>query len=258
MHYRCGGWKRPLASGSETFWWVSGSSEDVWFVVKRADRPLRQDIDDHVRPARRPPLGARLARRRLPWADPGRRRTPNDIVLHYDGSAWKGRAAGRATGSRCSKCGASDEPLRRRGAGTICTATAAGGCSRGDPLAKAPLHRQRVRLRRCLCGGASVLHRDDRWSVHSSEARSTASLAAPAQRALVGFGGSSSACGQPVKTSSTPSPTAICTRHGPMDRAYSGPSGRFSHRPKPARVARGRRALRAPRKRIGRAKLAVV
>ena len=95
VHYDGAGWTRLAPGGTDSFWWVSGSGpRDVWMVGEKG-RITHWDgaaFEDH------PPLttatvwGVWAAGPSDAWAVGG---TPeggtsqaNDVVLHWDGTAW--------------------------------------------------------------------------------------------------------------------------------------------------------------------------
>lgn len=92
--FECGEWRDLKPGGSETFWWVSGSSAtDVWFVGEdgRAAHYDGQSITDVPTGETATLWGVFSFGPTDVWAvggTPDTGKAPNDIVLHYDGSAW--------------------------------------------------------------------------------------------------------------------------------------------------------------------------
>ena len=207
MHYRCGEWKDLSPGGSETFWWVSGSSaEDVWFVGEKGRIAHFDGTSMATVPSGETATlwGALAFSPTDAWAVGGTpdaaAGTPNDIVLHYDGSAWKKEELpGAPLGVALFKVwGTSDEDLFVVGErGTIWHRTAAGWVFEGgDPL----LVKSRLfTVNGCASddvyavGGESVLHRDGKgWSkVDISLGNQVNGVACgpSGSAALVGFGG---------------------------------------------------------------------
>lgn len=172
--YRCGEWKDLSPGGSQTFWWVNGSSAtDVWFVGEegRIAHFDGESMRDVASPVTATLWGTIAFGPKDAWAVGG---TPdagtgaeNDIVLRYDGATWKKEELpGEPLGVSLFKVwGTSSDDLFVVGEqGTIWHRTAAGWVNEtGDP----PLTPSRLfTVHGCAgddvyaVGGQSVLHRD--------------------------------------------------------------------------------------------------
>ncbi len=95
VHYDGNGWKRLTAGGPETYWWVHGSGpDDVWMVGEKG-RITHYDgstFAEFPAPVQATLWGVFASSKTDAWAVGG---TPNgglgaenDIVLHWDGTAW--------------------------------------------------------------------------------------------------------------------------------------------------------------------------
>lgn len=180
MKYDCGAWQDLGPGGTETFWWVSGSSaEDVWFVGEKG-RIAHYDgtsMSDVASPVTATLWGAFAFAPDDAWAVGG---VPdagvgddNDIVLHWNGTSWeREELPGAPLGASLFKVwGTSGEDLYVVGErGTIWHRTAAGWAFEGgDPLL---VQSRLFTVNGCgpddvfAVGGQSVLHRDSKgWSI---------------------------------------------------------------------------------------------
>jgi hypothetical protein len=95
MHYDGVHWKNLAPGGTETFWWVHGTSgHDVWAVGEKG-RIVHWDGSAFTSPASGTTatlFGVWAAAPNDVWAVGGTpsagTTAPNDVVLHYDGTAW--------------------------------------------------------------------------------------------------------------------------------------------------------------------------
>ena len=102
------GWKDLDAGGVDSFWWVHGTSDnDVWFVGEngRISHFDGTAFEEHVSGTTATLWGAYAFAPDDVWAVGGSvggvATTPDDVVLHFDGSAWEsvalpGEPLGRA------------------------------------------------------------------------------------------------------------------------------------------------------------------
>lgn len=96
IHYDGAVWKRLPAGGPETYWWVHGSGpNDVWMVGEKG-RITHYDgatFAEHPSPVSATLWGVFAISPSDAWAVGGTPNggvgAPNDIVLHWDGVAWK-------------------------------------------------------------------------------------------------------------------------------------------------------------------------
>jgi len=95
LHYDGTSWKRFHPGGTETFWWVHGTSAtDVWFVGEKGRITHWDGAKLEERPSGTTAtlFGLWAASPDDAWAVggvPDGGAGPNDVVLHWDGSAWK-------------------------------------------------------------------------------------------------------------------------------------------------------------------------
>lgn len=205
--YRCGEWKDLSPGGSQTFWWVGGSSAtDVWFVGEegRIAHFDGETVTDVESPVTATLWGVIAFAPDDAWAVGGTPDkgldAPNDIVLHYDGTSWKLEALpGEPRGVSLFKVwGESGDDLFVVGEqGTLWHRTASGWAFEGgDP----PLTQARLfTVHGCsgsdvyAVGGQSVLHRDaSGWSlvdVELTNAVNGVSCGPKGSAVLVGSGG---------------------------------------------------------------------
>jgi hypothetical protein len=104
LHYDGAAWTDLHAGGTETFWWVSGtSSADVW-VVGEAGRIAHWDgssFTEHASGTTATLYGVWPASPSDVWAvggTPAQSSAPNDILLHYDGTGWTASALPQTLG----------------------------------------------------------------------------------------------------------------------------------------------------------------
>jgi hypothetical protein len=179
MRWDGASWKDLSPGGTETFWWVSGTSvNDVWFVGEKGrlahfDGSGFKEMASGVTATL---WGVFALGPNDVWSVGGTpdsgTNAPNDIVLHYDGSAWKQEMLpGKPLGVSLFKVwGTSSDDLYVVGElGTIWHRTAAGWTFEGGnpPLVKSRL----FTVSGCAAddvfavGGSSVIHRDaSGWS----------------------------------------------------------------------------------------------
>jgi hypothetical protein len=128
QHFDGAAWKKLSPGGADSFWWVAGSGPtDVWMTGEHG-RITHWDgatFQDH------PPLttatiwGAWAASPTDAWAvggsPEGGTAKPNDLVFHWDGTAWKQEMLPMALGRSLNKVwGASADDLYAVGeAGTV-------------------------------------------------------------------------------------------------------------------------------------------
>lgn len=206
MVYECGEWRDLKPGGSETFWWVGGSSAtDVWFVGEKG-RVAHYDgksITDVPSGETATLWGVLSFGPDDVWAvggTPDTGKAPNDIVLHYDGSTWKRETLpGAALNVSLFKVwGPSPDDLFVVGEhGTIWHRTKAGWAFEGgDPLL---VQSRLFTVNGCAAddvfavGGQSVLHRDaNGWSkmdVQLGNQVNGVACGPAGSAAIVGFGG---------------------------------------------------------------------
>jgi hypothetical protein len=97
-HYDGNTWRDLSPGGSETFWWVNGTSPtDVWMVGTEG-RIVHWDgkaFVTHPSGTTATLYGAWSFAKDDAWivgGTPGEPTKPNDVVLHWDGSSWKPEA----------------------------------------------------------------------------------------------------------------------------------------------------------------------
>ena len=205
LHFDGSSWQRLAPGGTETFWWVGGSGPgDVW-MVGTGGRIAHWDgsaFTAHESGVSATLWGVWSASPTDAWAvggiPEGGVGDHNDIVLHWDGSAWSrvtlpGEPRGRA---HYKVWGASSEDLYVVGeAGTIWHKKGADWSLEGEGLAAATL----FTVNGCSAtevyavGGRSVLRSDgSTWSQVPIELFNDVngvSCGAPGAVTLVGFGG---------------------------------------------------------------------
>ncbi|MBK8256430.1 MAG: hypothetical protein IPK82_27645 [Polyangiaceae bacterium] len=206
-HYNGCEWKDLNAGGSETFWWVGGTSDkDVWFVGEKGriahyDGTTITNVESGIDATI---WGVYAFSPNDVWAAAGTPEggtaKPNDIVLHFDGSSWKQETLpGEPRGVSLFKVwGPSADnffvvgeqgTIWHREGGTWTLET-------GDP----PITGARLfTVHGCgpndvyAVGGQSVLHRDENgWSevsISLGNQVNGVSCGPPGSAVLVGFGG---------------------------------------------------------------------
>jgi hypothetical protein len=206
IHYDGSSWEQLDPGGADSFWWVGGSgADDVWMVGEKG-RITHWDgasFEEHLRPTTATLWGVWAASPDDAWAvggtPEGGTAAPNDLVLHWDGSAWSQETLpGAPLGRSLYKVwGTSSEDLYVVGeAGTvwhregstwtleseppIATSTlfTVYGCGAGDVYA---------------VGGSSVLHSEGAaWTavdVALTNQVNGVTCGAPGEVLIVGFGG---------------------------------------------------------------------
>jgi hypothetical protein len=95
LHYDGARWTDLHAGGTETFWWVSGTSDtDVWVVGEsgRITHWNGSGFTEHASGTTATLYGVWPASPSDVWAVGGTpaqgSSAPNDVLLHYDGTAW--------------------------------------------------------------------------------------------------------------------------------------------------------------------------
>jgi len=206
LHFDGSAWKELHPGGSETFWWVSGSGpRDVW-MVGEAGRIAHWDgtsFSTYTSGTTATLWGVWAASKTDAWAvggtPEGGTAAPNDIVLHWDGSAWTpitlpGTVVGR---SLYKVWGTSSDDLYVVGEfGTIWHKTGADWVLESNPpLAKGTL----FTVFGCdagevyAIGGLDVLRRGasgwEKLDITLTNSMNGVACGAPASVVLVGFGG---------------------------------------------------------------------
>jgi hypothetical protein len=103
MHYDGQAWRRVAAGGTETFWWVHGtSSTDVWAVGEKGRMAHWNGIQWRSLPALTTAtlFGVWAASPTDAWAVggvPNGEQGPKDVLLHWDGASWKVESLPEAT-----------------------------------------------------------------------------------------------------------------------------------------------------------------
>lgn len=95
MRYDGNVWHRVKPGGTETYWWINGTSEsDVWLVGEKG-RITHWDgtkFEERVSGTTATLFGVWAAAPDDAWAVggvPDQPGEPNDVVLHWDGASWK-------------------------------------------------------------------------------------------------------------------------------------------------------------------------
>ena len=98
VHYDGTSWKRLPAGGTNSFWWVHGSSDsDLWLVGEKG-RITHWDgtkFEERVSGTTATLFGVWAAAPDDAWAVggvPDQPTAPNDVLLHWDGASWKTEA----------------------------------------------------------------------------------------------------------------------------------------------------------------------
>lgn len=96
-------WRRPRPGGTDTFWWVHGTGpSDVWLVGERG-RITHWDgtrFEERTSGTTATLFGVWASAPDDAWAVgglPDQHQGPNDVLLHWDGAAWKPEALPEAT-----------------------------------------------------------------------------------------------------------------------------------------------------------------
>lgn len=127
-HFDGSAWQKLAPGGADAFWWVSGSGpNDVWMVGEhgRITHWDGKKFEDHAPLTTATIWGVWAASATDAWAvggtPEGGTAAPNDIVLHWDGAAWKQEALPQALGRSLNKVwGSSSSDLYAVGeAGTV-------------------------------------------------------------------------------------------------------------------------------------------
>ncbi len=205
VHYDGSAWKKLEPGGKETFWWLHGSSAtDIWMVGEKG-RITHWDgttFKEHTAGTTATLFGVWASSPNDAWAVGG---TPeggsgasNDVVVHWDGTAWSPSPLPKAFGRTLYKVwGSSANNLYVVGeAGTIWHRTGTTWALESDP----PLaHGTLVSVFGCSAGevyavgGRDVLRSNGKaWSrvgVTLLNDVNGVSCGAPGEVVIVGFGG---------------------------------------------------------------------
>lgn len=93
LHFDGGRWRDLSVGGADTFWWVHGTSDaDVWMVGERGRITHYDGVElvEHDSGTTATLWGVMAFSPTDVWAVGGMpgMETPDDVVLHFDGSAW--------------------------------------------------------------------------------------------------------------------------------------------------------------------------
>jgi hypothetical protein len=95
LHLEAKGWRRLDPGGTDTYWWVTGTSaQDVWFVgengrITHWDGAAFKEMSSGTKATL---FGAWASSPKDAWVvggtPEGGTNAPNDVLLHWDGAAW--------------------------------------------------------------------------------------------------------------------------------------------------------------------------
>ncbi len=201
VHFDGASWQRLAPGGTETYWWVNGTSaDDVWMVGEKG-RITHYDgatFVEHTSGTTATLFGVWAASPTDVWAVGGSPTSngPNDVVLHYDGTSWSPVALPMVLGRTYFKVwGASSADLYVVGADATIWHRSGATWTRAPPLAQG----YHFYLNRCSAteiyavGGRDVLRSDGTtWTaldVTLTNDVNGVACSAPGAVAIVGFGG---------------------------------------------------------------------